>query len=80
MVIFLLHMGQGYDVVQMPAGMDRSDLPEAIEADVPFVVKSVKYVLTLDQHNALSVCEELDDGTTTPDVCKRYYIIKRMCV
>lgn len=73
-------MGQGYDVVQMPAGISMADLPEAMEVGVPFVAGGVEYVLSLDQRGHLSVCEELDGGTTVPDECKRYYTVRRTSV
>lgn len=73
-------MDRGYDVIQMPAGLVQSQLPETIEVGVPFAVGDERYVLCLGQHGHLAVCEELDGKTTVPRECHSYYVIKRVNV
>ncbi|AFN82997.1 hypothetical protein EROM_050650 [Encephalitozoon romaleae SJ-2008] len=71
-------MEKEYDIIQIPKGIKRSDLPERIEADKPFEIDGSLYVCEKRDEGAMKVCFEEEGKTSIPVLSKNFYVVRRV--
>lgn len=69
-----------FDIIQAPKGVDKSELPEILEVDKPFVVKGTTFILVKVEDNQFMTCHKIEgeNKTSCSRKAKNYYIIKRV--
>lgn len=71
-------MGKEYDIIQIPKGIKRCDLPERIEVDKPFEINGSLYVCEKRDEGAMRVCSEEEGRTSIPGLSKSFYVVRRV--
>ncbi|WEL38617.1 hypothetical protein PFJ87_05g00860 [Encephalitozoon hellem] len=71
-------MDKEYDIIQIPKGIRREDLPEKMEVGKPFEVNGCLYVCEKRNGMEMKVCSQEKGKTSVPAMSKSFYVVRRV--